>query len=353
MALVAVCTFVSPARAQMPITVSLDTVFYGDNAEFFSPFRTGETILGSWQRLNTDIVISDRATLRLGLYALELDGSDHRTELARPVASLTLGTKRHRFIIGTLDTGIRQAGIGPDQMTSHAMLPMLSTETLWFRKAYEAGVQWKTNTEHVTQDVWFDYQDIITPDHRELFDAGFTGRLQKSPTAPIALLYQFEVVHHGGQQFDVGPVSDSFGYGPGVLLRKTLPTVGAASFELFALFSHDRPDRQDDSLTVKGKGVFARAAAERDGWRGHAIFWNSRNFKHEEGDPNYLSLAYDATTYRAQRSYGELGLTKLFKPAPTVDFEASGRAHVVQGKLGYSYRLMGILHLDLWHSTTK
>ena len=267
------------------------------------------------------------------------------------MASLTLGTKRHRLVIGSLETGERSSGMGPDKTTPHGLLPPLAIETLWFLRAYEAGVQWRTNTERFTQNVWFDYEKVITADHRELFDGGVVGQLQKSNSAPVALLYQWHVVHHGGQQFDTGPVSDSFGYGPGVLLR--IPSAGKTSLEVYSLFSYDRPDRQRPELTILGKAVLARAAVEKSDWRAHGMAWFGKDFKHEAGDPNYQSQYPDGANFHDRRSYGEFGLARLFRPAPTVDFEASGRAHIVQGKWGYSYRLVASIHLDVWHTSTK
>ncbi len=349
----------APAWAQTsssdgtPVTITLDSVFYGDNTEFFAPFRTGETILGSWQRLYADIKISKLATLILGAYALERDGSDRRTELARPVAALVMGTDHHRFVIGTLETGTRPWGMGPDRTTPHGLLPPLAIETLWFNRAYEAGLQWITNTDVIKQEVYFDYQKLITAEHREKFDGGIIGHIQRSESAPIALLYQWQVVHHGGQQFSTGTVADSFGYGPGVMLRHIFPVVGKTSLETYGLFSYDRPDREKPALNVKGKAVFARLAAERRGWRGHLIVWKAKTFNHEDGDPNYLSKLPDGSEFPGRRDYAELGLAKLFHPARTVDFEASGRAHLVQGKWGYSYRLLGTVHLGVWHTTFK
>lgn len=332
---------------------TLDSVFFADNVEFFAPYRTGETILGSWQKLHAEFELSDLARLKLGVYALERNGSERRTELARPVVTLTMGTQKHRFIVGTIETGTRPWGMGPDRTTPHGLLPPLAVEQLWFSRAYEAGLQWRSETEQFNQDVRFDYQTIITPKHRELFDGGVVGRVQKSANAPIALLYQFHVVHHGGQQFDVGPVSDSFGYGPGVMLRQDLPAVGRATLELYTLFSHDRPDRQVDELTVKGKALFLRAAAERANWRGHALVWRGHKFKHEQGDANYLSQFPDGTNIDTRRDYFEMGLAKLFHPAPTLDFEASARAHLVQGRWGYSYRMIGSLHVGIWKTKTE
>jgi hypothetical protein len=347
-----VCATAAPS-AQKPVTVALDSVFFGDNVEFFSPFRTGETVLGSWQRATADIEISDRARLKLGAYALERNGSEKRFDIARPVVALVMGTDHHRFIMGTLETGDRRDGIGPDRMTPHGLLPPLAVETAWFSRAYEAGLQWRSVTERFTQDLWFDYQKLINAEHRELFDGGFVGKVQASNTAPVALLYQFHVVHHGGQQFQEGTVSDSFGGGPGVMVRHALPAVGTGSLEVYALFSYDRPDREQPAFDVKGKALFARAAAERNNWRGHVLAWRGRDFKHEQGDRNYLSQYPDGTNYLGRRDYAEAGLAHLFKPAPTVDFEVSGRAHLIQGKWGYSYRLVGTVHLVLWRTETK
>jgi hypothetical protein len=337
------------AAAQTAATVSLDTVFYADNGEFFSPFRTGETILGSWQRIAVDLDLGKPASLRLGLFALERDGSSRRSELARPVVSLTIGDHRQRFVIGTIETiedGNRS--LGPDLTTPHHLLPPLAVETLWFERAYEAGAQWRIDTERLTQDVWFDYQKLVTAEHRELFDGGIVGQFQRSPTSPVAFLYQWHVVHHGGQQFHTGAVSDSFGYGPGLLIRRTLPLVGKGSFEAYELFSYDRPDRQQPQLTTQGNALFVRVTGEKRNWRGHLLGWQGHSFKHEAGDPNYLSEYPNGADAVGRRDYAEAGLTRRFRPTPTLDLEVSGRAHLVQAKWGYSYRVMAVVHVPLW-----
>jgi hypothetical protein len=239
--------------------------------------------------------------------------------------------------------------MGPDRTTPHGLLPPFAVETLWFTRAYEAGLQWSTNTERLKQDTWFDYQKMNTPDHRELFDGGSVGRVQVSP--PVALVYQWHLVHHGGQQFSTGPVSDSVGAGPGVLIEGLLPAIGKASIETYALFAYDRPDREDETQTVVGHGLFVRAAAERNRWRAHVIVWRGQDFKHEEGDANYLSRYEDGTGFPGTRDYSEAGLARLFKPAPTVEFEASGRLHRIERKWGYSYRLMATIRLGVWRTT--
>jgi hypothetical protein len=337
-----------PCHAQTPVTLAIDSVFFGDNTEFFGPFRDGETILGASQRLFADIEASDRATLRVGLYLMQQAGSASPVERALPIVSLFLGTLRQRFILGTLDTGKRVAGIGPDATTPHGLLPPLAVEPRWFTRAYEAGVQWVTKTRRFEQDSWFDYQKMNTPAHRELFDAGGVGRLRGSSL--VSLVYQWHVVHHGGQQSDTGPVSDSVGYGPGVVVDGRLPGIDNASIEAYTLFAYDRPDREDPTQTVLGRALFVRAAARLNLWRAHVIVWRGDDFNHEDGDPNYLSRYPDGARYRGTRDYSEAGLARLFKPAPTIEFEASGRLHLIERRRAYSYRLLATIHLDLWRT---
>jgi hypothetical protein len=348
-----------------PVTISADAVFYADNNEFFSMFRTGETVLGTWMRLNTDIKVSERATLRFGAYGLTRDGCESFDrdnsassacghEVARPVASLILGTEHHRFILGTLETGSQPEGIGPDRMTPHGLLPALAVEQSWLDHGYEAGAQWIEDSSRWKHDMWFDYRNVVTDLHREFFNSGFIGHVQQSPTSPIAFGYQFQVVHHGGQQFHTGTVSDSFGGGPGVILRHQFPVVGNASFETYALYSFDRPDRENDALSVKGNALFFRIAAEKNDWRAHVIGWQGHDFKHEDGDPNYLSYIPDLQqNFEGHRDYYELGLTHVVRAAKAIDFEISGRAHYTQDRWGYSYRLVGITHFGIWRGSFK
>ena len=67
-------------------------------------------------------------------------------------------------------------------------------------------------------------------------------------------------------EYEAVPLSDGTTLELGTVRIRALATPGhtpeSVSLEVFALFSHDRPDRQDDSLTGKGKGVFATYASQ-------------------------------------------------------------------------------------------
>ena len=337
-----------PCAAQLPIVLHLDSVLYGDNTEFSNNFRKADTILGSFQRVFVEITPSDRAIFDLGVYALERAGSHSPIDRGLPIITLSLGSARDRFIFGTLDSPDHRGGFGPDRTTPHGLLPPLAVETLWFTRSYEAGIQWLVRSDQVKHDGWFDYQKLNTPEHREKLDAGGVGRVVL--TGPFGVGYQIHVVHHGGEQYHTGPVADSFGYGAGLTVEGPFATLDLASVEVYALGCLDRPDRAAPALTTKGRAVFARAAVETQGWRTHVILWRGSDFNHEGGDPNYLSKFASGVRYRGTRDYTEIGISRLMKPAPSVDFEGSFRAHWVQGAYAYSYRMLAIVHLKVWQA---
>jgi hypothetical protein len=332
----------APCAAQPPISLRINAVFFGDDAELSNPFRAGETILGSNQRIVAEIEAGDHAALELGIYAIERAGSHSPIDRALPIVSLRVHSPTQHLTLGTLSAD--RADFGPDRTTPHGLLPPLARETLWFTRAYEVGVQWQVHTERVAHELWYNYQALNTPEHREHFDAGMTGRFPIH--GPAAAAYQVHLVHHGGELYENGSVSDSLAYGPGLVVRGAVHPLDALSFEMFGLAAHDRPDRAAATRrTISGAGLFLRAAAEKNGWRGHVVVWRGDEFNHEDGDPHYQSHYATGARYRGTRDYSESGLTKLFRPAPGVDVEASGRLHRVERDVGYSFRLVAIVNL--------
>ena len=340
----------TPARAQTSLpdpqstatSLHLEGTFFGDNGEFFNPFRSGETILGANQRLFVEFVPGERARLRLGVYATERAGSSSPVDRALPIVSVRLGVDANYFVMGTLETGER-AGAGLDRLTPHGLLPPLAAESLWFTRAYEAGIQWRMRLPRVTQDLWLDYQAMNTPDHREKFDAGVVTRV---PIAgPVSLAGQFHVVHHGGQQYSTGPVADSVAYAIGAEWAGRWRGLSRAGAEIYVLGASDAPDRGRPALELDGAAVFMRLSGESRGWRGHVIAWRGSDFYHEDGDANYLSRTAAGEIYAGTRDYAEAGLSRTFHAAAGVDFEVGGRVHRIESEYAYSYRLLATVQL--------
>ncbi|HYT66311.1 MAG TPA: hypothetical protein VEL51_07845 [Vicinamibacterales bacterium] len=318
--------------AQEKVTLRSDVLLYGDNTEFRNPFREGETIFGAAARVFVDFELNPRATISLGAFGNQRFGSEKAFEQARPVIAMTVKGKRSTFVFGTL----------PAKEVGHGLLPPLQRETLAFERPYEAGLQWDFRGAAVTHSIWLEWQQLNTPAHRERFDGGLNARViaRRGFSLPV----QVHVVHEGGQLFASGPVDDSaaaaVGMAYGAPLRKT-----RMSLEAFGLVSKSVADRQQPALDRNGRAFFARIAAERGGWRAHALAWRGKDFIKDEGDANYLSIRRDGSFYRGTRDYAEAGLARRFTVAPGAVIEVSGRLHRTERYYEYSYRVLSVASL--------
>ena len=321
--------------AQERVTLRSDVLLYGDNTEFRNPFREGETIFGAAARVFVETELGPKASLSLGGFGNQRFGSEQAFDLARPVIALTLHGKRSSFTFGTLPALQADGPAGPDRGGTHALLPPLQRETLAFDRPYEAGMQWDYRGTRLTHSLWLDWQRVNTSDHRERFDGGANAELTISNH--VSLPMQLHVVHEGGQLFSAGAVADSAATALGVRLRGR-----GASLEVFGAAARSVPDRQRPDLDRSGPGFFARAAFERNGWRGHLIMWRGKHFIKDEGDPNYQSLRRDGSRYGGTRDYAEAGVAKRVQLAPGAIIEVSGRVHRIERYYEYSYRIVSI-----------
>ena len=334
------------ALAQTGVSVGADALFYGDNTEFRNPFREGETIFGAAIRLDGRVDLSDRVTLTFGFFGNQRFGSDDGFDQARPIAALAVTKGASTFIFGTLATPRAGVPAGPDRTGPHGLLPPLQREVLAFERPYEAGLQWRFDGKALQHDLWLNWQRLNTPEHRERLDGG--GRLEWRARGILSLPLQAHIVHEGGQLYASGPVRDSVAAVSGVILSPR-PSTNAgdanrmrAMLELYALVSHDTPDRTVPERTLTGGAFFGRASAERRGWRAHLIAWRGDDFVKDEGDANYQSLRRNGTRYRGVRDYAEAGLTRTFAVAPGALIEGSFRLHRVERHYEYSYRVLAI-----------
>jgi len=326
-----------PLHAQDRLTLAADVPFYGDNTEFSNPFREGETLFGAAPRLSAALGLGEHASLEIGVFANLRFGSERASELTRPILALRLSSGSSTFVFGTLDPPRVIDPPGPDRAGPHGLVPPLQRETLAFERPYEAGLQWTTSHSRIRNDMWLSWQQVNTPEHRERFNAGANTAWVAAEGVTIPL--QFHIVHHGGQQFSSGPVADSYAAAGGAAVDWPLERA-KVRLELLGLVSRHVPDRALPERSRTGRGAFIRGALERDGWRGHMIFWRGQDFVKEEGDPNYQSLRRNGTYYGGVRDYAEGGVTRTFAPAEGVRVEASARLHRVERNYEYSFRIV-------------
>jgi hypothetical protein len=319
--------------------------FFGDNTEFFNPFRTGRTLIGTDAFVVGEARTSERLAIRAGVFGLQSFGADRSLDQVRPVLSLVIGPPKSRLILGTLETVRRSDGPGPDRTSPHGLLPPMQIETLAFERPWEAGLQWLYTTPRLKHDAWLHWQRINHHDQREVFDTGYTARVRVSRT--IGVRADVFLVHEGGQLTSRGVVADSFSSAIGVDLGGRAGVFDRVGFEANVLASRFVPDRARPADSRSGLGTFLRVSAERSSWRGHAIVWRGDDFIAREGDPLYQSRFANGIGYRLLRDYSEVGLTRLFPLAERSWLEVSLRGHHVEQHYEYSFRILAIARLRI------
>jgi len=344
---IAGCLLLARDAAAQDVDYSLDATvaFYGDNTEFFNPFRDGETTIGAHALVVGEARTSERLAIRAGLFGNQRFGSRDAFEEVRPVLALVIGLPRSRLILGTLDTVRRTQGIGPDRSGPHGLLPPLQVETLAFTRPWEAGVQWLFDTVRVKHESWVHWQRVANSHQRERIDAGIVSRFKVHRAITIG--GDLFIVHEGGQLTSNGPVGDSMAGSLGGEVGGRAGMLDKLSLEAFMIGSRYDPDRLDDSQTRSGLATFLRAAAEKNNWRAHAILFRGDDVITEEGDGNYQSVRTDGRPYRNLRDYGELGFTRVFPLAKDSWLEASVRGHRVEHDYDYSFRIFAVAKLRI------
>lgn len=302
-------------------------LFYVDNTEFFTPYRTGETILGSYFKSCFELGIGDHTLIRAGVFGDHRSGDTAFLDPVKPIIAFLWHNDHSQVVLGTLEPRER-----------HGYLEPLEVTTLEFTRPLEYGGQWVENQERYHVDAYLNWQHLNTDTSREIIDSGFTTWWKATPL--VRLEGQFHILHHGGQLHDIGPVTNNIVGGPGVRLEDTLGWFGSSSLAVFYLLSRGPVDMDLGGTPINGHGVYVRASVEPAKLAELAlIVWRGDNFITQEGDHNYGSIGARDGFYRASRRYEELALIKKFKIAGTVEGDLETRLNRIDGKLEYSYRL--------------
>ena len=320
--------------------------FYGDNTEFFTPFRTGETILGAQVSTFLDIAPSRRTRLYAGVFGDLRYGAEEFLDPVKPILSFRYETPATLGVLGTLET-----------VNRHGYLEPLEVTTLEFTRPIEYGAQLIQRRPHWDMDLFLDWQGLNTPTNREIFNYGVV--LRGRPASFLTLELQLHGLHHGGQLFDAGvPVTNNTVSAIGARLEHQLPAVGRSSVAAFYLSSRGHIDPAfPDSLPDRGHGTYLRGSIEPAGYvEVFALYWLGRNFHTDEGDANYNSAGVSDTMFRSRRRYFELGVVRRTRIDSRVELDAEFRLHrsdddvsqaLFDSKWEYSYRLVIRVPLDI------
>ena len=341
--LVGLMSFGASADAQ-DVSWLTDFVFYGDNTEFFNPFRTGETLLGGQFQSAVAFDVSPRIQVLAG-GSLDYRSGGERLRELEPVLSFRYRNDTSTGVVGTLIRSDR-----------HGLIDPLAVSTLEFNRPTEQGLQWIERRIGLDMEMFLNWQALNTTNSREIIDYGIT--MDARPSDHFSVLFQLHGVHHGGQLYDAGqPVSNNVALGPGVRLGADLGGLGTSSVTLFYLVSMGDIPTLPSAEVEPGHGVFLRGAVHPLPWLElSTVQWWGTDFIAVEGDTNYGSKAIDPEEYRPDRKYTEVGFKGTKALEEGVSLSGEFRLHHVDGARGngissstweYSYRITADVPLDI------
>lgn len=329
-----------PALSAQDVTWRNRATFYGDNTEFFTPYRVGETILGAQIRTWLDIRPSRHTQVLAGVFGDYRYGSDEFADDVKPIISFRYRTDHLTGVLGTLKNADRHGYLEPLQVT-----------TLELTRPIEYGLQLLMDRRLWDLDLYINWQGLNTSTTREIFDYGLL--VQVHPAGWLDLEWQNHGLHHGGQLFQAGvPVSNNFVTAIGARLHEDLGSLlGEGSLAAFYMSSNGNIDPSAPAgRPDEGHGTYLRA--ELHPWNYlelFGIYWAGRDFLSNEGDNNYNSVGSDPSFYRSRRRYGEIGVSRHTAIDDVVDLTAEFRLHRIDdeesealfgSKWEYSYRLV-------------
>ncbi|MEP6572625.1 MAG: hypothetical protein ABJD11_08010 [Gemmatimonadota bacterium] len=313
--------------------------FYGDNTEFFTPYRTGETILGAQVQSWLAVEPGPHTEFVAGAFADHRSGDSTFLKSIKPILGFRYRSAHGLAAAGTLVTENR-----------HDYLEPLEVTTLEFTRPIEYGLQWRQRRRVFDSELYINWQGLNTPASREIFDYGLL--LRGRPLQFLSLEFQSHGLHHGGQLFQAGvPVSNNFASGPGFRIHHVFPYTDSTEFALFRLHSHGNIDPNAPAgRPSDGHGTWLRFGLRPGGWFDlFTIQWWGRDFLADEGDNNYNSVGANPTFYQSKRRYQEYGFIKNFRIDEVVRVGVEWRFHRIDNlpsiaighsRWEYSYRLV-------------
>ncbi|MEZ4377272.1 MAG: hypothetical protein AB7N73_15575 [Gemmatimonadales bacterium] len=314
---VAMLCAAAPLRAQR-LDWTLRATLYGDNTEFFTPYRTGQTVLGGQVATWLGAAATERVTLRVGAFADRRWGSEEFTDSLKPILSARYQTSHGLGVIGTLETVRR-----------HGLLDPLMISLRELTTPIEYGLQWRERRAWLDAEAWINWQQLNTPEQREGFEVGavVTARATRLLTLEAQHLWS----HRGGQLYDAGvPVTNNRVTALGIGVADSVPLVRHGGVQAFGIWSEGHLDPAYPAERPSGgHGLWLRGEVNPwPHWSLFAIHWRGTDFEAAAGDPNYGSVGQAPGFYRAERRYWELGAMRRVGVADEgVSFDTEVRLH--------------------------
>ena len=337
----------APLAFAADITWRNNFTFYGDNTEFFEPFRTGETILGQQGKSYLEAALGPKAFLSAGVFGDFRSTSDQDPALdVKPILSFEYREGGSRLIMGTLDSKNR-----------HGFLEPLEVTFLEFTRPIEYGFQWLEDDPSFKADLFLNWHQINTPSQPESFDYGFVFKEPLSDQ--FSFEEQFHGFHFGGQLYYITVFNN---WVPAAGFNLKLPGfLGETHLAVFGLMGSHLSGGDTSQVIWGGGGYLKATVMPGDHLDLFGIGWRGRDFYSQEGDANYASYSMlDSASVdtihdfvRDDRTYVEIGAKRTFPIEGDARFEAEFRLHFMDEFTAYSYKLMVYAPFDLFLLSTS
>jgi len=300
---------------------------YGDNTEFFTPYRVGETILGGQVTTWLGAKPGPRTEVRVGFFADRRWGSDRFADSLRPVLAFRYQTRHTLAVLGTLETADR-----------HRLLEPLMVSTRELTMPIEYGLQWIEHRGGFRGNTWVNWQKLNTQFEREQFEVGMTLGFRAARVLDLKVQHLW--YHRGGQLFDANvPVTNNRVTAAGAAVHDSLAVVGRASFLVAELWSKGHIDpNYPTGRPDKGHGTYLRAAVTPWNWAEvFGILWRGHDFSGDAGDQNYSSTGHDPAFYRSARKYVEVGVLRRTPIEGGATLDAEFRFHRIDDEQSIAF----------------
>jgi hypothetical protein len=251
--------------------------FFAYNAEIKTPYKYGETIMGSsiesFMSLNSKNII-----LNLGVYGKLYYGDEDFLSEVKPIISVTYYLQDALyFTMGTLYNENR-----------HGMLDALVSELLEYQREIDYGFQLRMKNKYLYNDGWINWNLLDTPEHREYLDFGDNFYLY---LGNFIFNFQGYWSHHGGEIHFAGPQIDYWNMAIGLenfydINNSVLNRIG------FKTHYIKNSGRSKPGKSTDGDGILSEVYCQLGDFRIFFDYWHESLFEDgefvtEEGNPLY------------------------------------------------------------------
>jgi hypothetical protein len=318
-----------PAWAESPLSLVIENQTYVYNRELEKGIDSslkveGFTLIGNLTKSFFQYEIKEGLRIEAGvLWNFEFGEADVPDEVD-PVISLHYAfAPGWLFTAGTIDR-------------NHPLHDAFFNDVLRYREPIEQGFQFKTDTQHLRQDIWLNWEERETATKREKFSIGGYSQVK---AGGFMLDGQVYWVHLGGQDNSGPGVFNnlSVGAGGGYTYRPEEPGGSSSWLDEIGFTVHYLKNTDSPPVLpqVSEEGMAYRAFLTvwdtyiyYQHWRGGSLNFNSpRGDITMPGEP----LSKGDPMYRA-RIYDEVGIVKTWELADEVIATVDLRAQFLLGK---------------------